>query len=583
MNLSKEMKDLFLCLLREDDWITSEELSEKLRWSRKKVQQNMRLLTEELDGLCSIETQKNKGYLLIDLSEEFKAYILQDVYYHGTYFNLNERRAILALDLVFRDSYVSMDKLAEEYYLSKTAIFDEIRHMKRWFKRMEYLNLDVSPQKGIRIFGREEEKRFMCAAFGQMDFMKLIHIDQMAVLRYQGILKSGFKVLRKAVLAEKIMISGEDFLFILRYIGITQMRSSMGYVLEDVEGTEEPELLDELFGELSDAIGYSFTVSEQKILMELIQNSNMIRSEYLIKPEHSYIQEMEQFVIKKLQLKKERLFEESELLEQNIDAMLRRLSRNRHSVNYYDKDILYKYPLAIHIMSQAFRNVYGKELSRSDLLDMAVYLGGFLDNMKYPSPVRVLLVGNQNFQILDNIRRYVLRILPFIPDRFELLPGYILDKERTYQDDYDLFLTTEPDVLLKNSNYLLIPVIMTEGNIQMLTDKIEVWVKKYNKSKIQELEKKTDLQTVDHLGDLNMIIPADILNKTTVYALNKKTLLLICTEDTVQTGVTWITLKKCFIYDYKEISQIIFVRFDEKESGIIEYFQTVSRMLQKQK
>lgn len=583
MNLSKEMKDLFFCLLRENDWITSEELAEKLRWSRKKIQQNMRFLIEELNGLCSIGIQKNKGYLLIEISEELKAYILQDVYYHGAYFNLNERRVILALDLVFRADYVSMDKLAEDYYLSKTAIFDEIQHMKRWFKRIGSPKLDVSSHKGIRILGNEKEKRFICAAFCQIDLMKLIHIDQMAVLRYQGILKSGFKILKKAVLRDGIRISGEDFSFILRYIGITQMRSSLGYMLEEDREMPEKLLLDDLFEELSEAVGYSFTVSEQKIIMDLVQNSNMIGSEYLVKPENSHIQKMERFIIKKLCLRQEHIFEECELLEQNIESMFRRLSQNRHMVNYYDKDILYKYPLAIHIMSQVFQNVYRKELSRSDLLDMAAYLGGFLDNMKYASPVKILLVGNQNFQIMDNIRRYMLRILPFCPERFDLLPGYLLDHEHVYQQGYELFLTTEPDVLLGNKGFLLTPVIMTEINVQMLEEKKDVWLKQYKEKKIHELEAQLEVRTIDHLDDLGAIIPPEISSKTTVYALNKKTLLLVCTEKSVHTGISKITLKKNFSYDYKEIEQIIFVRFNENEPGIIEYFQTVSQLLQKQK
>lgn len=584
MNLDKELKDLFFCLLSDNDWVTGEELVGKLGWNRKKVQQNMRWLMDELKGQCSIESQKNRGYLLLDLSNELKAAALQEVFYNDSYFHLDERRTVLLMALMFQKDYISMDKLAEDYYLSKTAVFEEIRQMKRWFQRIEYLELEVSTKKGIRIHGTERTKRYGCAAFAQLNILKLMNIDQMAVLRYQGILKSSARILRKRVIKDNIMISGEDFFFILRYIGITCMRSSMGYLLEDAQNTEVPVMLDELFDELSQVTGYIFSVQEQEDIMEIIRFSNVVSSERVMETDFSHVLQLEQWIIDKLKLNQKQLFENRELFEQNMRAVFHRSTHNWHGVNYYDRDIMCKYPLCLHISYQGILNIYGCRLSRSDTLDMAVYLGGFLENLEYPSKLRVLLAGNQNFQLLEPIRKYVMSVLPGRPARFDLLPCYVLeDVGDRLKEEYDLLLTTETEMLIKYEDFIQVPVIMTTEHIRLLKMKIEKWLKEYQKKELDNMEQCMEIQMLDKLENFGELLSEDELKHTTIYALSKSVLCMIHTAPFVKTGIRKILLQKSFLYDFKMISQILLIQFDENDPGLIDFFIIVSHLLQKQK
>lgn len=583
MNLNKELKDLFFCLLRESDWVTGDELAEKLKWNRKKVQQNMRWLMEEVGVQCSIESQKNRGYLLFDMSDEFRASVLQDTFYNETYFNLDERRTMLVMALLFQKDYVSMDRLAEDYYLSKTAVFEEIRHLKRWFERIQYLKLEVSPQKGIRVHGTELSMRFSCAVFAQLNILKLLPIDPMILLRYQGILKSCSRILKNAVKKDGLQISGEDFSLILRYIGITYMRSSLGFLLEGEQGNEELIPPDDLVSELSEAAGYSFTASEQEAIVEIIRFSNVIAWESPIETESSRMEQLERYLTDRLQLEGKLFVENRELFGQNIKAMFCRLSHEKHTVNYYDKDILRKYPLATHLVSQGFEDIYGIKLSRSDNLDMAVYLGGILDRLSYPSKIRILLVGNQNFQFLEHIRQYVLKELHCIPACFDLLPCYMLEGSETCSlKEYDLLLTTEPEMLIRHKEFLLIPVAITDSDIRSLKEKIRNWMRRYQQLELEALEENMEVKQLEQLDDLSELLPKAVFEKTTVYALKKDTLVMVYTAPSADTGIQKITLKKRFFYDYKMINQIMIVRFDEAEPGIIEYFKRVSRLLQKQ-
>lgn len=586
MELNREMKELLFCLLREEDWITGDELAGKLKWSRKKVGQSIRWLSEEANGAYSIEAQKNKGYLLIGLSEEQKAGLLQDIFYNGAYFNLDERRTTLVLELLFQDGYISMDRLAEEYYMSKTSVFEEIRHIKRWFSRTEALKLEVSSKNGIRIHGTEQAKRYCLAVYAQLNILKLLRIDQMTVMRYQGILKSSSKVLRKAVLADGIILSGEAYAMILRYIGMTQMRSSLGYVLEDDAGevTEEAEeeMLDELFDELADATGYTFTITEQKLIMELIRYSNIVA--FQGKTPEIFLKNAEKlknFIAEKLQIFMDGIFENTMLFMQNVDSMLYSLSKDRHLANYYDKDILRKYPLAVHITAQAFKEVYGRKLSRSDILDASVYLGSFLDHIRYPSKIRILLVGNQNYQMLANIRRYILDMFSFTPECFDLLPCYVLESEEdAFCKKYNLLLTTEPEMLLKQPEFLFVPVVMTDEHIRVTQSKIKNWVKGYTENILRKVKEDIEYLEMETLNSLCEIFPEDVLEDMTVYALNRNTLFLEGIFRDIPTGIRRITLRNKFFYKYQSITEIIAVQYHEEDPGIVEYFKMVARLLQ---
>lgn len=318
MNLNKELKELFFCLLREGDWITGDELAVRLGWNRKKVQQNIKWLMEELGDQCSIEAQKNRGYLFIDLSEELKTSVLQEIFYNDSYFNLDERRALLVMDLLFQNDYISMDYLAETYYLSKTTVFEEVRQMKRWFRRIDNLELEVSSKRGIRIHGSEWAKRFGCVAFVQLNILKLMNLDQLMVLRYQGIIKSSAKVLKKTLKREGLILSGEDFSFVLRYIGITCLRSSLGYVLEDNVLQEGKAWMIDFLEELKEAVGYSFTESERQSLIEIICCSNLIENGHAVSKNGERIEKLERWMLRHLHLTQDHLFENRLLLEKKL-------------------------------------------------------------------------------------------------------------------------------------------------------------------------------------------------------------------------------------------------------------------------
>ena len=577
MELRKEAKDLLFCMLRKGDWITGEEISRMLEWNKKKVQQNMKWLIEDVGKEGCIEIQKNKGYRVCRISERFRNEILKDTFYNEVYFNLDERRIILSMDLLFRRQYISMDQLAEDYYLSKSVVFEEIRQMRRWFSRNNDIQLEVSKQRGIYIHGEEKDKRYACTAWGPLHVLQMTKIDPDAVQCYQKSMEQAAEPLQQLLIDTGRLISGEEYSFILRYIAMSRLRSRLGYDLPEMSG--KPTAYPSFYETLSRKLGYSFSASEQIEINKIIQEATILATKSHPDAKLENLHMLESYFNQKLKLSQHFHFENSELIAENLNALL---ERHYHRVNYYDKSILIKYPLEIHLVKQAFQDVFAKKLPRTEILNMAAFLGSYLDTIHCPSTVHILLVGNQSFYLMENLRKYICQMLSLTPERVDYLPGYAWNSSLPRDIDYyTIFLTTEPEIALKNNQFRLIPIIMTNENCETLKSILNDCCKTNHIQRMAQMERNIQYKTLSHLEKIELLLPKENPAAITTYALNRNTLCVICTTPTVQTGVEFITLEKPFSYDFIEISTIKILKFKDDEQGIIDFFHEASDILQK--
>ena len=577
MELRKEARDLLFCMLRKGDWITSEELSRMLEWNKKKVQQNMKWLIEDVGKEGCIETQKNKGYRVCRISERLRSEILKDTFYNEVYFNLDERRIILSMDLLFRRQYISMDQLAEDYYLSKSVVFEEIRQMRRWFGRNNDIQLEVSKQRGIYIHGEEKDKRYACTAWGPLHVLQMTKIDPDAVQCYQKSMEQAAEPLQQLLIDTGRFISGEEYSFILRYIAMSRLRSSLGYDLPEMSG--KPTAYPAFYETLSRKLGYSFSASEQIEINKMIQEATILATKGYPDAKKENLHMLESYFNQKLKLSQPFHFEDSELVAENLNAML---ERHYHRVNYYDKSILIKYPLEIHLVKQAFQDVFAKKLPRTEILNMAAFLGSYLDTIHSPSTLHILLVGNQSFYLMENLRKYICQMLSLAPECVDYLPVYAWNSSLSRElDYYTIFLTTEPEIALKNNQFRLIPVIMTNENHETLKSILDDCCKTNHIQRMARMERNIQYKTLSHLEKIEILLPKENPAAITTYALNRNTLCVICTTPTVQTGMEMITLEKPFLYDFREISTINILKFKDDQQGIIDFFRAASDILQK--
>lgn len=317
MELRKEARDLLFCMLRKGDWITGEELSRMLDWNKKKVQQNIKWLMEDIGQEGNIETQKNKGYRVCRISECLRNEILKDAFYNEVYFNLDERRIILIMDLLFRRQYIPMDQLAEDYYLSKSVVFEEIRQMRRWFGRNDDIQLEVSPQRGIYIHGEEKDKRYACTAWGPLHVLQMTKIDPDAVQHYQESMEQAAEPLQQLLIDTGRFISGEEYSFLLRYIAMSRLRSSLGYYLPEMG--EKPFEYSAFYETLSRKLGYTFSASEQTEINKFIRKATILAPKSHPDAKQENLHALENYFNQKLKLSQPLHFEDPELVAEKSE------------------------------------------------------------------------------------------------------------------------------------------------------------------------------------------------------------------------------------------------------------------------
>lgn len=235
---TKREMDILLILLAERDWITGEEIAGRLGISKKTVQQEIRMIEETLGleaGLCS---GQKKGYRLNGVSQEQLQRILMCLEENEAHYNMKDRTSVLALYLLFQRDYVTMDRLAEIFYLSKTTVFSEIKTLKRWMGRQGGITLEVSGTKGVLIRGKEMDRRFRCATFCMTGILKQILLDERELQQYEQELAA----IRTELAEADIQICGEDFGKICRYLAVSLLRNRLGFQGEDDEEPEKREI-----------------------------------------------------------------------------------------------------------------------------------------------------------------------------------------------------------------------------------------------------------------------------------------------------------------------------------------------------
>jgi len=64
---------------------------------------------------------------------------------------MNARASSIVIYLMFQKDYVSLQQLADLYFLSKTAVALELKTIERWVERNENIELEISTSKGLKL------------------------------------------------------------------------------------------------------------------------------------------------------------------------------------------------------------------------------------------------------------------------------------------------------------------------------------------------------------------------------------------------------------------------------------------------
>ena len=263
----------------------------------------------------------------------------------------------------------------------------------------------------------------------------------------------------------------------------------------------------------------------------------------------------------KLQVKKEELFQCFSNISR-FDTLFLPSSRVNHQTNYYDKEIIKNFLYEIHLVYQALQKICIWNPSRSDLLTLSAGIGYAISNIKLQSGISILLVGNQDFYLLDGIGMCILNYCKFIPSVFEVLPVYAFyQKSQEEIEKYDILFTTERNITLKYKNAVYISPILERHDFRKLSDAIEKYYHQYITNIVNQIvdEYRQD-EKYNKITSIEEIIDKETFGKCTRIYSNR-VLYLIGNLGT--TFIRDISIENELIEEKRKIKRILFVSYDE--------------------
>ncbi len=117
-----------------------------------------------------------------------------------------------------------MQKIADIFFLSKTAVSLQIKTILRWIERNPKLELEVSSTKGLKIIAEENSKRIFLSLVGTETVIQHARLPQQISTIFSNIMPTVQKTLKEVLISYNYIVSGEDFIRFSRYLVLTILR-----------------------------------------------------------------------------------------------------------------------------------------------------------------------------------------------------------------------------------------------------------------------------------------------------------------------------------------------------------------------
>lgn len=232
--LNERQIKILLYFINKNDWLTSDEVSDYFNVNKKTIQQEIKYISICLSNGLVINTSKHKGYRLEYISEETKKLLSEELYLKDGKNSLTSISSKIVIFLLFYKDYVTMQTLADAFYISKTAVSLKVDVIKRWIKRYKGLSLEVNRQKGIKIHGNELQKRVYCSIHATPSVFNTMPFSDSMKEEYQYFYNRIAKILKNVCIDNQLILTGEDLKKNIRFIVISIIRSKLGYIRESV-------------------------------------------------------------------------------------------------------------------------------------------------------------------------------------------------------------------------------------------------------------------------------------------------------------------------------------------------------------
>ena len=566
---------LTVFLLNREDRVNSNDISERYGIDRKTLRAELNAVGENFGDEIKISSAR-QGYRIDFISDKAREELVNTIDIYGNNSCLPYRSSEITLYLLFLREYISMQELAERFYMSKTAVALTLQTVKRWIGRSNSIELEISGNRGIRVVADESKKRNFCARFGSLNTFRKIPIEKEIVDRYTEILAAVRRIMPGILKDAGYILTGESYKGLTRYISCSVLRSEMGMPIENNRTGYDKELLTKILKGVLDETGYAIDENESGEIWKIIIQSNYISNSEKINLE------LKTEVRKKLAELKGKIsgvigenikFSEKEsiYLTEMICQSLKRAQNGIAAVNNQWEDIVKSKPLEVYLMEIFIPEIYAVKLS-NEIAMPAQFLHEVLRQIK--GKLNVLIVSDLSMACVYPFEKLIRSAAGFEDVKITTLPGYIYKQETEIVKEYDLLLTTEAEILLLNTKFHLLPAVMTKGDREAVRNIVLNAIKEISGNKYAVIEEKY-LKEEGIFADKKI----EVKENERAYSLRNGLLLLIKISEDAESSIKSYICEQPCDYNHKQIKRILRVSFNKNDGDIFAFFDYVAERI----
>lgn len=583
--LTERQISLLVILKSSSDWVTSDRLSEELDTNKKTIQNDIKQIVMTLESKIKIESNRRKGYFLAYLDENESKLIANNIFQDEIYSSMDYNASIIITYLFFQTEFVSMQKIADLFYLSKRSVSDAIRIIQRWVSRNRNLEVIISHQYGVKIDGAEETKIIFLSLASTIKILENSKLPRSVVDAFKKNHKIIYRILLNSLKKHDFIIPGDDFEIFVRFVSFLILRRNIinNYQSLNYESITSP-IISELIKNIYQQMDIQLSIGQKKLINERFLEFAPLIS----KDGFKYIDQLRNFekdIINFLNLPTNSLFDQNNQIFSHIERMMKRIQLGHGLMNHYAYQVIEKYTLEMYLCRKFFPKNFGMQPRLAELAYVVVYLAQSMK--KYKDKIKICLVSNRSFTTIQALKNQLNSSFNGRIGRIDILPLYLY-REGGTSIDYDIYLTTEEAVIFMDDKYLFIGnSSSSEDNLSVIEEMKNLLKKEFENKKQRIIDlyypSENTLKINKRIQSISDLFPTrgGLVN----FPLNNSTFLFCSINEELPTKLVRYNLRIPIVIKQRRVKNIFYINFKQNKDYMdtMIFFEVVSTIIRNNK
>ncbi len=331
--------------------------------------------------------------------------------------------------------------------------------------------------------------------------------------------------------------------------------------------------------------GYQMQAEEQADVQESLNESNLMIVNEWENPEiEQKMEQMEHNIKKLLGIREKEIFESRYMLIQHLEKMQNRFFNGNIGTNYYNADIICRYPLEVYLVCRFVPDLFGVDVTKECSL-LSLFLVKGLE--KYKTRLSLLLVGNQEASVMNRTKEIVEDYIGTEISFMEIMPVYLYEHFHNLKREFDILLTTEREFVFLDQEFLRIHTLPEEREMEHLAEIVKekaVAQKEKKKEYIRDQYFEQISEDDERMPELSEWIAGKSREKNcSLFTIGADGLFICEISPEETTRIRQHKLKSTITYQNKKVRMIVQADFHAGDEDVFTFFEVVSDILREMK